>query len=200
MNRYPAYVDLGPLFGAAGAVKLPGSKSISNRILLLAALSDGETEIIGLLQSEDTQRMLDALEKLGVDVTRADQSGTRRIAGCGGAFPSKKAELFLGNAGTALRPLTAVLALAGGHYTLSGVARMHERPIGDLVQALRTIGADICYSAREGFPPVEIRPSSIRSVEALRVRGDVSSQFLTALLIALPLTGKRAVVEVVGEL
>ncbi|MGH8677719.1 MAG: bifunctional 3-phosphoshikimate 1-carboxyvinyltransferase/cytidylate kinase, partial [Burkholderiales bacterium] len=165
-----------------------------------AALSDGETEIIDLLQSEDTQRMLDALEKLGVYVARADQSGAWRIAGCGGAFPSKDAELFLGNAGTALRPLTAVLALAGGHYTLSGVARMHERPIGDLVQALRTIGADIRYSARDGFPPVEIRPSSIHSVEALRVRGDVSSQFLTALLIALPLTGKRAVVEVVGEL
>ncbi|MDD2742209.1 MAG: bifunctional 3-phosphoshikimate 1-carboxyvinyltransferase/cytidylate kinase [Rhodocyclaceae bacterium] len=193
------FLDLPQLISAGGTVRLPGSKSISNRVLLLAALADGETEIRDLLASDDTERMLDALQTLGVGVT---SSGTEcwTIKGCAGVFPVKQAELFLGNAGTAFRPLTAALALAGGDYILKGVARMHERPIGDLVDGLRQIGADVTYLAHEGFPPLHLKPAKIRPDGVVSVRGDVSSQFLTGLLMALPLTGKTVSVDVVGEL
>jgi 3-phosphoshikimate 1-carboxyvinyltransferase len=184
---------------AEGTVKLPGSKSISNRTLLLAALANGVTEIRDLLVSDDTVRMLEALEKLGVKLEKISETDWR-VHGCSGNFPNKNAELFLGNAGTAFRPLTAALALSGGHYTLSGVPRMHERPIGDLVDALRQIGANIEYSENEGFPPLKISPANIDVSKPIKIRGDVSSQFLTALLMALPLTRQRATIEVVGEL
>ena len=192
-------LDLPPLLSAHGTVRLPGSKSISNRMLLLAALSNGVTEIRDLLHSDDTERMLDGLRILGVKID-ALENNAYRVHGCAGNFPNKKAALFLGNAGTAFRPLTAVLALAGGEYQLSGVARMHERPIADLVDALRGLGADISYLGAEGFPPLGIRPATIRSVEKISVRGDVSSQFLTALLMAAPLVQQDVVIEVVGEL
>ena len=143
--------------------------------------------------------MLAALKTLGV-VLEPDGNGTVRVTGCAGAFPVKQAELFLGNAGTAFRPLAASLSLCAGLYRLSGVARMHERPIGDLVDALRGLGADIAYLGNEGFPPLAIGAGSIRLNEPIRVRGDVSSQFLTALLMALPLIGRDARIEVVGEL
>ena len=194
------YLDLVPLQGARGRVRLPGSKSISNRVLLLAALAEGETDIRDLLASDDVERMLDALRALGVSWQRREGSDDYTVQGVGGAFPVKTAELFLGNAGTAFRPLTAALALAGGEYRLSGVARMHERPIGDLVDALREAGAAIDYLGKEGYPPLAIHPATVRAGGALRVRGDVSSQFLTALLMALPLTGEETVIEVVGEL
>ncbi|HTS51761.1 MAG TPA: bifunctional 3-phosphoshikimate 1-carboxyvinyltransferase/cytidylate kinase [Burkholderiales bacterium] len=199
MSAYPPYLDLGPLWHAQGAVRLPGSKSISNRTLLLAALADGATDVRDLLASEDVDRMLDALDRLGVPLERGPLQRVR-VTGCSGALPGKSGDLFLGNAGTALRPLTAVLALNGGHYKLSGVPRMHERPVGDLVEALRALGADIRYLGKEGFPPLEIFPASIRVGARLGVRGDVSSQFLTALLLALPVTGKTVTVEVEGEL
>jgi 3-phosphoshikimate 1-carboxyvinyltransferase len=194
------YLDVGPHFGAAGTVQLPGSKSISNRILLLAALARGETEVRDLLVSDDTERMLEALIKLGVRIERSPDRTVCRVSGCAGAFPVKSAELFLGNAGTAFRPLTAVLALSGGHYRLSGVARMHERPIGDLVDALRSMGARIRYLQDEGFPPLEISPAAIHAGQTVRVRGDVSSQFLSALLMALPLTTAGGTIEVAAEL
>jgi 3-phosphoshikimate 1-carboxyvinyltransferase len=199
MSTYPPYVDLGPLSRAAGTVRLPGSKSISNRTLLLAGLAEGVTDIRDLLSSDDVDRMLEALEQLGVGL---DRSGTERVrvTGCGGRFPSKEAELFLGNAGTAFRPLTAALALNGGHYRLSGVPRMHERPIGDLVDALRALGADIRYLGNEGFPPLEIFPAPVSGVGRIGVRGEVSSQFLTALLMALPMTGASMTIEVGGDL
>ena len=193
------FLDLPALLSAAGCVRLPGSKSISNRVLLLAALSDGETEVRDLLVSDDTQRMLEALQALGIGVTPLGGENWR-IQGGGGSFPVKSAELFLGNAGTAFRPLTAALAMAGGDYKLSGVARMHERPIGDLVDGLRQLGADITYLDNEGFPPLQLKPATIQLGGVVRVRGDVSSQFLTGLLMALPLTGQTVVVEVVGEL
>jgi len=193
------YLDLPAVNRAAGIIRLPGSKSISNRCLLLAALADGATEIRDLLDSDDTRVMLSALHTLGI-ATQASGDSTLRVTGCGGAFPASQAELFLGNAGTALRPLTAALALCGGHYRLSGVPRMHERPIADLVDALRGLGADIAYLGNEGFPPLEIRPGVLHPEVPIRVRGDVSSQFLTALLMALPLTGRGAQIEVVGEL
>lgn len=186
-------LELKPARRAAGTVRLPGSKSISNRVLLLAALAAGETELEGLLDADDTRVMREALSRLGVGFTG------NSVKGVGGPFPVKKAELFLGNAGTAFRPLTAALAFSGGEYRLSGVPRMHERPIGDLVDALRGIGARIDYGAKAGFPPLAIHPGTL-SLENLRVRGDVSSQFLTALLMALPLSGRPARVEVQGEL
>ena len=193
------FLDLPPLRRAQGTIRLPGSKSISNRTLLLAALSQGPTDICDLLASDDTDRMLDALRVLGLSI---DKTGERdyRVTGAPHGFPSQNAELFLGNAGTAFRPLTAVLALSGGHYTLSGVARMHERPIGDLVDALRQVGADITYLGHEGFPPLLIKPATIKPAGLVRIRGNVSSQFLTALLMALPMAGVATTVEVIGEL
>jgi 3-phosphoshikimate 1-carboxyvinyltransferase len=187
------------LLSAAGTVRLPGSKSISNRVLLLAALADGETEVRDLLASDDTERMLEALQTLGVGVTALGGENWL-IKGCAGRFPVKQAELFLGNAGTAFRPLTAALALAGGDYVLKGVARMHERPIGDLVDGLRQLGADVSYLGNDGYPPLHLKLASIQPGGSVKVRGDVSSQFLTGLLMALPLTGKTVTVEVVGEL
>ena len=139
---------LKPIRRVAGKLRLPGSKSISNRILLLSALARGETRVGGLLDADDTKVMLDALQRLGAVCGR--EEGAVRVSGVDGAFPVRSAELWLGNAGTAFRPLTAALALAGGEYRLSGVARMHERPIGDLVDALRELGARIDYLGHEG--------------------------------------------------
>jgi 3-phosphoshikimate 1-carboxyvinyltransferase len=184
--------------GARGTVRLPGSKSISNRVLLLAALAAGETEVSGLLDAEDTRVMREALARLGVVLS--ERAGGVKVRGAGGSFAEKKADLFLGNAGTALRPLTAALALCGGEYFVSGVPRMHERPIADLVDALRSIGARIDYRGKAGFPPLAIHPASIQVAGPVAVRGDVSSQFLTALLMALPLTGRPATIAVQGEL
>jgi len=184
---------------AEGTITLPGSKSISNRTLLLAALATGTTEIRDLLASDDTSRMLEALQLLGVRLENFAENAWR-VQGCGGDFPNKDAKLFLGNAGTAFRPLTAALALAGGNYHLSGVPRMHERPIGDLVDALRQAGADIQYLGNDGFPPLQITAPKPDLSKPIKIRGDVSSQFLTALLMALPLTQQKATIEVVGEL
>lgn len=193
------FIDLPQFLGASGTLVLPGSKSISNRALLLAALAEGETELHALLESDDTARMREALQTLGVAV-QPQAPGSWRVRGIAGVFPVQRAELFLGNAGTAFRSLTAVLAVAGGHFELAGVERMHERPIGDLVDALRQVGADIEYLGEDGYPPLRLKPATIRAGGAVRVRGDVSSQFLTGLLLALPLTGEETVVEVVGEL
>lgn len=195
------YLDLGPFTRAEGTVRLPGSKSISNRVLLLAALAEGETTITNLLDSDDTRVMLDALQKLGVRLQR--DGDTCVVQGTRGAFTAKTADLFLGNAGTAVRPLTAALAVNGGNYRIHGVARMHERPIGDLVDGLRQIGAKIDYEANEGYPPLCIRAAPLSVDAPIRVRGDVSSQFLTALLMSLPLVRAKegfTTVEVDGEL
>jgi 3-phosphoshikimate 1-carboxyvinyltransferase len=196
----PAYLDLAPIARVAGTVALPGSKSISNRTLLLAALANGTTSVRGLLASDDTDRMLEALRLLGVRVERQSNTNDYDVFGVAGQFPNRRAKLFLGNAGTAFRPLTAVLALGGGHYELSGVPRMHERPIGDLVDALRMAGANVRYLGNEGYPPLAIAPGSSAAVARVAVRGNVSSQFLTALLMALPLLGRDAVIDVLGEL
>src|SRR5216683_2776418 len=175
MRNEPAavkFLDLGPIARAQGTVKMPGSKSISNRVLLLAALSEGETRVENLLDSDDTRVMLEALARLGVRIERqSDDSAV--VHGVGGSFPVKSAELRLGNAGTAFRPLAAALALAGGEYRLSGAPRMHERPIGDLVDALRRLGARIEYSGAEGFPPLVVRAGRIRAGDKVRVRGEV---------------------------
>ena len=198
-----AYLDLPPLCNAAGTVQLPGSKSISNRVLLLAALSQGRTLIHDLLDSDDTRVMLTALAQLGCGVERsvADISTDVAITGLGGQAPLVSAALFLGNAGTAMRPLSAALAVLGGDFTLSGVPRMHERPIGDLVDALRQLGCQIDYSGNDGFPPLHIGQPRLKLDAPIAVRGDVSSQFLTALLLALPLVAKQDIhIDVIGEL
>ena len=193
-------IQVGPFKQAQGSIVLPGSKSISNRVLLLAALSSGTTTLKNLLDADDTQVMRNALRQLGLTVI--DQANQVCVVeGCGGKFPIQEADLFLGNAGTAMRPLTAALAMQGGNYRLSGVARMHERPIRDLVDGLRQIGAKIDYELQEGYPPITISAAEIRIKDVVKVRGDVSSQFLTALLMALPLVAKEPVrIEVIGEL
>ncbi len=193
-------ITLQPASKARGSINLPGSKSISNRTLLLAALAENSTEIRDLLISDDTNRMLEALQTLGVKIEAKELKTDWKITGCSGSFPNKIASLFLGNAGTAFRPLTAALALSDGNYHLHGVPRMHERPIGDLVDALRQTGANIGYLKQEGFPPIQIYSSKPILTKPIQIRGDVSSQFLTALLMALPLTGQKASIEVIGEL
>ncbi len=174
-----------PIARAAGEVRLPGSKSISNRALLLAALAQGATELSGVLDADDTRVMIAALRTLGVAI---EVDGDRvRVQGCGGDFPNRDADLFLGNAGTAMRPLAAVLAFAGGRYRLDGVARMRERPIGDLVDAVNGMGARVRYLGTPGYPPLLIEPMDRGAVVPLvRVRGAVSSQFVTGLLLAAP--------------
>lgn len=193
-------IKIGPYHRAQGSIVLPGSKSISNRVLLLAALSAGTTTLNNLLDADDTQVMRNALRQLGLTVI--DQENHVCIVyGCGGKFPVQEADLFMGNAGTAIRPLTAALAMQGGNYRLSGVPRMHERPIRDLVDGLRQVGAKIDYELQEGYPPIKIFAADIAIKDVVKVRGDVSSQFLTALLMALPLVAKEPVkIEVIGEL
>lgn len=207
------FLDLPPLAGASGTVRLPGSKSISNRVLLLAALAGGTTIVHDLLDSDDTRVMLDALAALGCRIDRAGDA--LRIEGLDGRLRTSGAKLFLGNAGTAMRPLTAALSLLGGEFELSGVPRMHERPIGDLIDALVQLGCRIDYLGNPGYPPLAIHPVPLDTLQLtapIRVRGDVSSQFLTALLLALPLAagaapprngpaaGRDITIEVIGEL
>ena len=189
---------LEPIRRARGTVQLPGSKSISNRVLLLAALAAGETGVLGLLDAEDTRVMLEALARLGVVASKTGDGVF--LKGIDGNFPVKAAGLFLGNAGTAFRPLAAALALSQGEYRLSGAPRMHQRPIGDLVDALRSLGARIDYAGNEGYPPLAIHPGKIELNGPVKVRGDVSSQFLSALLMALPLAGKKSEIRVEGDL
>ena len=202
------HLDIPPLCSAGGRVRLPGSKSISNRVLLLAALSEGHTDVQDLLDSDDTRVMLQALAQLGCRVEPLP-GGALRVHGLGGKLPVRDASLFLGNAGTAMRPLSASLALLAAHhgatFELTGIARMHERPIGDLVDALRQIGCPVQCLGEEGYPPLRLGDGQVHALkldQAIRVRGDVSSQFLTALLLALPLVAQAqaVVIEVVGEL
>lgn len=199
--KYPPYIDLQPSAQAKGVIRLPGSKSISNRTLLLAALAEGKTEIKDLLASDDTSVMLQALESLGIKWKREGSSQEYEVEGAKGVLPNAQADLFMGNAGTAIRPLTAVLAAIGGDFLLRGVPRMHERPIGDLVDALNEAGAQIEYTEKPGYPPLHIRSGDIKARE-LRVKGNVSSQFLTALLMASPLMARQhdITIYVEGEL
>lgn len=195
------HLDLLPAASASGTVRLPGSKSISNRILLLSALAEGTTQVRDLLASDDTSVMLIALQKLGLQWKQDGDSQNYTVHGANANFPVHQADLFLGNAGTAVRPLTAALAAIGGDYTVHGVARMHERPIGDLVDALNAVGARIDYTGQPGYPPLHIQRGRIHT-ERMQVRGNVSSQFLTALLMAAPLIARHQdlTIEVVGEL
>ncbi|THJ31359.1 bifunctional 3-phosphoshikimate 1-carboxyvinyltransferase/cytidylate kinase [Lampropedia aestuarii] len=201
------FLDIAALQSATGTVQLPGSKSISNRVLLLAALCEGQTTVLhDVLASDDTDAMLTALQTLGCEIER--QAQQVRITGLDRQSLPAQAQLHLGNAGTAMRPLTAALALLvgpGQAFELTGVARMQERPIGDLVDALRQLGCAIDYLKNPGFPPLALRaadPQKLQASGSIQIRGDVSSQFLTAMLMALPLVAKERdyVIEVVGEL
>ncbi len=201
------FLDLPPLNGASGTVRLPGSKSISNRVLLLAGLAEGTTAVHDLLDSDDTAVMLTALQQLGCTLHR--EGAVLHLTGIAGRLPVHQAALFLGNAGTAMRPLAAALAVLasnqGGRFELSGVPRMHERPIADLVDALRPLGCAIDDLGMAGYPPLRLHGvagGQLATAQPIRVRGDVSSQFLTALLLALPLVAQDhdIVIEVTGEL
>ncbi len=197
-HAFPPRLTLSPSPHAEGSVALPGSKSISNRLLLLAALARGTTTLTGLLESDDTAVMLAALRALGIAIR--DRGDLRyEIDGAGGPFPVKEADLHLGLSGLSMRTLVAALALSGGTYRADGVPRMRERPIADLVGAMRPLGVDVRYEANDGYPPVRIGPGTPRAAP-VRIRGDVSSQFLTGLLQALPLLRERIEVTVEGEL
>ncbi|MBT00821.1 MAG: 3-phosphoshikimate 1-carboxyvinyltransferase [Oceanospirillaceae bacterium] len=192
-------LTLSPLNHASGEVQLPGSKSLSNRILLLAALAEGETRVTNLLDSDDVSHMLNALTRLGVDYQLSDDRRSCTVQGVGGPFQADTAELFLGNAGTAMRPLTAALCLGQGEFELTGEPRMYERPIKDLVDALRPLGADVEYLGDEGFPPMKIRAHGLDGGQ-VSIKGNISSQFLTALLMAAPLAKEDLTIVVDGEL
>ncbi|MEW9796963.1 3-phosphoshikimate 1-carboxyvinyltransferase [Alteromonas sp. CYL-A6] len=195
-----AQLTLGPVARINGTVNVPGSKSLSNRALLLAALAEGQTTLTNLLDSDDIRHMLNALSALGVSCTLSDDNTTCVVEGLGHRFHSDKAlELFLGNAGTAMRPLCAALALSDVNVTLTGEPRMEERPIGDLVEALEEAGADIHYLKNAGYPPVAIKGKRLAGAD-MEVDGSVSSQFLTALLMAAPLFDGDVIIRIKGDL
>jgi len=191
---------LKPIVKIDGEINLPGSKSLSNRALLLAALAEGTTEIFNLLESDDTRHMLNALTQLGIEYTLSDDKTRCTIEGNAGPISSEKIqELFLGNAGTAMRPLCAALCLGKGSYLLTGEPRMKERPIGHLVDALREAGATISYKENEGYPPVQIEANGLNGGE-VKIEGAISSQFLTALLLAAPMAKEDMTITIIGEL
>ncbi|TKW19483.1 hypothetical protein SEVIR_4G022900v4 [Setaria viridis] len=200
-------VVLQPIREISGTVKLPGSKSLSNRILLLSALAEGTTVVDNLLDSEDVHYMLGALKALGLSV-EADKAAKRAVvAGCGGKFPVEKdakeeVQLFLGNAGTAMRPLTAAVTAAGGNatYVLDGVPRMRERPIGDLVVGLKQLGADVDCFLGTDCPPVRVKGIGGLPGGKVKLSGSISSQYLSALLMAAPLALGDVEIEIIDKL
>jgi len=193
-------LTLKPIRKIEGEINLPGSKSLSNRALLLAALAEGTTEITNLLDSDDTRHMLNALKQLGIEYILSEDRTRCKVVGNAGPIGSEKMqELFLGNAGTAMRPLCAALCLGEGSYLLTGEPRMKERPIGHLVDALREAGAKITYKENEGYPPLEIEANGLRGGE-VKIEGSISSQFLTALLLAAPMSKEDMTISIIGEL
>ena len=196
-------ITLSPISAVEGTINLPGSKSLSNRALLLAALAKGTTKVANLLDSDDIRHMLNAFSSLGVKYQLSDDKTICEIEGLGGSFKIQDGlSLFLGNAGTAMRPLTAALCLKGqktGEIILTGESRMKERPILHLVDALHQAGAEIRYLENEGYPPLAIRNSGIKGGK-LKIDGSISSQFLTALLMSAPLAENDTEIEIIGEL
>lgn len=194
-------LPLSPISHVQGDVYLPGSKSISNRALLLAALAEGDTTLTNLLDSDDIRHMLNALKQLGVAYQWDEKSGEILVHGQGGpvARGAEALELFLGNAGTAMRPLCAALVVGQGDYILTGEPRMKERPIGHLVDALRPLGAEIEYLEAEGYPPLKIHAGQL-SGGRVSIDGSISSQFLTALLMVAPLCQDSLTIDVEGDL
>ncbi len=186
----------------AASIRPPGSKSLTNRALICAALAAGTSRLTGALDSEDTRVMIEALRAIGIDVQVQEHGKLLLVPGCGGKRPqvaTQVEELFVANSGTTMRFLTAMLAALGGEYRLDGVARMRERPIGDLMQALQTLGADLRGELRPDCPPLRIRSSGLRGGRAV-VRGEISSQFLSGLLMAAPYARQDVVIAVDGPL
>jgi 3-phosphoshikimate 1-carboxyvinyltransferase len=193
-------LTLQPIKEVSGTVNLPGSKSVSNRALLLAALAEGTTHLTNLLDSDDIRHMLNSLSKLGVEYQLSEDRTQCHVVGLGKAFEvSELTELFLGNAGTAMRPLAAALCLGKGEYVLTGEPRMKERPIGHLVDALREAGASIEYLENEHYPPLKIQGSGLQG-GSVSIDGSISSQFLTAFLMSAPLAKADTQINIVGEL
>ncbi|WP_305371806.1 3-phosphoshikimate 1-carboxyvinyltransferase [Photobacterium leiognathi] len=193
-------ITLQPIAKINGEVNLPGSKSVSNRALLLAALAKGTTRLTNLLDSDDIRHMLNGLKLLGVNYQLSDDKTVCEVQGLGHAFsPEQALELYLGNAGTAMRPLAAALCLGGGEFVLTGEPRMKERPIGHLVDALRSAGADIEYLENENYPPLKIKGTGLKGGE-VEIDGSISSQFLTAFLMAAPLAKADTVIRIKGDL
>jgi len=182
-----------------GSIRPPGSKSITNRALVCAALAEGVSTLTGALDSEDTRVMIDCLQKLGIAIESREQGRTLIVHGCGGKIPATAADLFVGNSGTTIRFLTAMCALGQGTYRLDGIERMRQRPIGDLLEALNQIGANCRGELREKFPPVVVAAAGLRG-GATAVRGDISSQFLSGLLMATPYATRPVRIDVAGEL
>ncbi|CCN33538.1 3-phosphoshikimate 1-carboxyvinyltransferase [Vibrio nigripulchritudo SO65] len=193
-------LTLQPISLVSGEVNLPGSKSVSNRALLLAALASGKTRLTNLLDSDDIRHMLNALTKLGVTYQLSEDKTVCEVEGLGGSFNTEEAqELFLGNAGTAMRPLAAALCLGSGEYVLTGEPRMKERPIGHLVDALKTAGADIEYLENENYPPLKIKGTGLKGGK-VEIDGSISSQFLTAFLMSAPLAQDQIQIDIIGDL
>jgi 3-phosphoshikimate 1-carboxyvinyltransferase len=200
MSAAPDSIEMTPVAGPVnGSIRPPGSKSITNRALICAALADGASTLTGALESEDTQVMIAALQQLGIAVDVSDRGRTLRVAGCGGKIPAKSAELFIANSGTSMRFLTAMATIGQGVYKLDGIARMRERPIGDLVASLRQLGVQIEALGANDCPPVAVTASGLLGGEA-SIRGDVSSQFLSGLLMAAPYAQRPITLKVSGTL
>ena len=198
----PSFVQLPAYSSFGGEIRLPGSKSITNRAFLIAALARGTTRLHNLLKSDDTRYMGEALQRLGVQIDFSEDYSEAVVVGKGGPLVAPAGEcvnLFLGNAGTAMRSLAAALTLGSGEFVLEGEERMRERPIRDLVDALASLGADIEYRETEGYPPVHIRASGLEG-GYVEVNGNISSQYLTALLICAPYCKAPLHIHVKGEL
>lgn len=193
-------ITLKPVSEVSGEVHLPGSKSLSNRALLLACLAKGRTRISNLLEADDILHMVNALKSLGIDLHWNKPDRVCEVTGLGGAFPgtNELLELNLGNAGTAIRPLTAALCLSPGTFVIDGDSQMRERPIGHLVDALKQLGANVQYMGNEGYPPLTIKGGNLQGGHA-QLPGNISSQYLTSLLLILPMCEKESVLEVQGE-
>ncbi|MFB3119356.1 MAG: 3-phosphoshikimate 1-carboxyvinyltransferase [Stenotrophomonas maltophilia] len=190
---------LQPIRSVGGQIQLPGSKSLSNRVLLLSALAQGDTEVSNLLDSDDTRHMIAALRSLGTNLQLSEDGTHCSVQGLGGPFPARQADLYLGASGTDIRLLCSAVCLGQGVFTLTGEPRMAERPIKDLVEALTALGASIEYLQEEGFPPLRIHASGLAGPR-VSIRGSISSQYLTSLLSAAPLSRQELRIEVDGEL
>ncbi len=195
----PDELETQPVGRVAGHVRPPGSKSITNRAIVVAALADGNSTLSGLLDSEDTQVMIESWRRLGIGIRHDPESARLDIAGCRGQIPAASADLFLANSGTSMRFLTAAVALGRGTYRLDGVPRMRERPIEELLAALRSLGTDAVSELGTGSPPVVVRADGLRGGH-VRIGGTESSQFTSALLMAAPLAASDVTIEVAGSL
>lgn len=192
--------DIKPARGPLSAVITPpGSKSMTNRALIAAALADGESKLTNCLVADDTMLMADALRVLGVRLTFDERNGIAQVHGCGGQLPNSEGDIFCGNAGTVMRFCTALCALGNGRYELDGVERIHQRPIGALVEAIRTLGCGVEYLNREDYPPLVIHAKGLKGGH-VRFRTPESSQFVSALLLAAPYAGWDMMIDVVGDI